>query len=305
MLVVRLHLKPASARLFLQKQIQYNIPHLRCTLFTTIRQYAVKSSKPASKTPGSYRIPPKPSVSPASSSYKSFNQTLADRSKPVLLYQAASHTIYIVGCYSIGLLIIGWIAHTASTINLIHTLTPNKYGVYLKIGYYTMIAMAGGVAMVFIMRPYRIIQSIQAVPVTLRQNQKTLHLQIESTRMFPGLKPKTVSIPVNDIKLSRPLFQERSSHNNPFSDNLEHRRRLEAEKLRKLREGNYLLLPFRQLGFHLSKGFQGLKDALTRNPFIYLRAKGFNGSWKLDKETGWALEDGRAIDRIIKSRMTL
>ncbi|KAL8783037.1 MAG: hypothetical protein Q9213_004934 [Squamulea squamosa] len=301
MLVVRLHLKSASAQPFLQKQIQYEFLHLRRTFSTTIRQYAIKSSKSAAKIPGSYRISPKPIAGPASSSYKSFNQTLADRSKPVLLYQAASHTIYIVGCYSIGLLIIGWIAHTVSTIKLIHSLTPDKYGAYLKIGYYTMVVMAGGIAVVFIMRPYRIIQLIQAVPVILRQNQKTLHLQIESTRMFPGLKPKTVSIPVNDIKLSRPLFQER----NPSSDNLEHRRRLEAEKLCKLREGNYFLLPFRQLGFHLSKGFQGLKAAFTRNPFIYLRAKGFNGSWKLAKETGWALEDGRAIDRIVKSKVTM
>lgn len=120
--------------------------------------------------------------------------------------------------------------------------------------------------------------------------------------MFPGIKPKTVSIPVNDIKLSRPLFQERSSVNSAGTLDA---RRLEAERYHKLRQGNYLLLPFRQLGFHLSKGVRVVKDAFTKNPFIYLRAKGFNASWKLDKETGWALEDGRAIDRIIKSRVTL
>ncbi|KAI4285346.1 MAG: hypothetical protein L6R38_000702 [Xanthoria sp. 2 TBL-2021] len=205
----------------------------------------------------------------------------------------------MAGCYSIGLLIFGWIAHTTS---LIHTWSPVKYGIYLKVGYYSMIAMAGAMATVFIIRPFRIIQTIQVVPTTLRQNQKSLLLQIESSRMFPGIKPKTVSIPVNDIKLSRPLFQERSSVNSAAT--LE-ARRLEAERFRKLRQGNYFLLPFRQLGFHLSKGVRGVKDAFTKNPFIYLRAKGFNGSWKLDKETGWALENGRAIDRIIKSRVTL
>ena len=120
--------------------------------------------------------------------------------------------------------------------------------------------------------------------------------------MFPGIKPKTVSVPGNDIKISRPLSQERSGVGSAGTFEAH---RLEAERTQKLRQGNYFLLPFRQLGFHLSKGIRVLKDAFTKNPFIYLRVKGFNSSWKLDMETGWALENGRAIDRIVKSRVTL
>ncbi|KAL8733836.1 MAG: hypothetical protein Q9166_001824 [cf. Caloplaca sp. 2 TL-2023] len=149
--------------------------------------------------------------------------------------------------------------------------------------------------------PFRIIQTIQAVPTMLKDTQ-TLQLQIESTRMFPGMKPKTVSAPVNDIKLSRSLFQERS---NGDSFSVLEARRIEAEKIRKLTQGNFLLLPIRQLGFHLSKGFRGVKELFTKNPFIYLRVKGFNSSWKLDHDAGWALEEGRAIDRIVKSRMSI
>ena len=63
-------------------------------------------------------------------------------------------------------------------------------------------------------------------------------------------------------------------------------------------------LPFRQLNFHLWKGFQALKGVFARNPFIYLRAKGYNASWKLGREAGWALDEGRAIDRVVKSRVT-
>ena len=313
------YLKPVSAQpLLLLKQPKDSLPCLRRTLSTSIRQYAAKTTRLATKPPRSNQIASKPIRGPASGNYKSFNQTLAERSEPLLLYQAASHTIYMAGCYGVGLLIFGWIAHTTS---LIHTWTPVKYGQYLKIGYYSMLAMAGAVATMYIIRvsyahslpsitfmvttlcqPFRIIKTIQAVPITLKPNQKSLHLQIESTRMFPFIKPKTVSIPVNDATLSRPLFLERS--HGESSNTLEARRRLEAEKLRKLWQGNFFLLPFRQLGFHLSKGFRGLKDAFMKNPFIYLRAKGFNNSWKLDKESGWALDDGRAIDRIIKTSMT-
>ncbi|KAI4247664.1 MAG: hypothetical protein L6R40_001250 [Gallowayella cf. fulva] len=151
------------------------------------------------------------------------------------------------------------------------------------------------------LKPFRIIQSIQAIPIVAKNPQTTLHLQIESYRMFPGIRPKTISIPVNDIRLSQPIFQDRS---NADYHKLLETRQIEAEAIRKLKQGNYLLLPFRQLGFHLSKAFRSLKHVFTKNPFIYLRAKGFSWSWKLDKETGWALEDGRALDRIIRSRVT-
>lgn len=149
MLSTRLHLKAVSAQRLLWRQLGHNGPCLRRTFSTSIRQSAAKKSKPIAKPARPYQIPSKPVGGPATSSYKSFNQTLADRSDPVLLYQAASHTTYMVGCYSIGLLIFGWIAHTTS---LIHTWSPVKYGMYLKVGYYSMIAMAGAMATVFIIR---------------------------------------------------------------------------------------------------------------------------------------------------------
>lgn len=131
--------------------------------------------------------------------------------------------------------------------------------------------------------------------------RRTLHLQIESARMFPGLKPRTVSVPATDVRLSQPLFQERSGG---VSLKVLEARRLQQERASKLGEGNIVSLPFRQLRFLLGKGFQAIKAIFTNNPFIYLRAQGYNGSWKLDKESGWALEDGRAIDRIVKYKLT-
>ncbi|KAL8701874.1 MAG: hypothetical protein Q9224_000287 [Gallowayella concinna] len=202
----------------------------------------------------------------------------------------------MVGCYSLGLLILAYVAFAVRDISI---WTPTMGGIYLKVAYSGMVAAAGGTAIIFFMRPFRIIHTIQAVPALPKDSQRTLHLQIESIRMFPGVKPKTVSIPVNDIRLSGPPFQERSSAD---ASRVAEARRREAEAVRRLSQGNYLLLPFRQLGMHLSKGFRDLKHEFTRNPFIYLRAKGFNGSWKLDNEPGWALEDGRALARIMMSK---
>ncbi|KAL8812309.1 MAG: hypothetical protein Q9223_000106 [Gallowayella weberi] len=267
---------------------------LRRNFSQSIQRNAARNPKPATKAPKIYQAPSKPIRSPASGSYKSFTQTLAERSEPVLLYQSASHTIYMAGCYGLGFLILAYIVHV---IPMIKIWTPTGYGRYLKIAYNGMLAIASGVSMVLIMKPYRIIQSIQAIPVLQKGSQRTLHLQIESIRMFPGIKPKTVSIPIHDVRL--PLFQERS---NAELFRLAEARRIDAEKIRGLRQGNYMLLPLRQLGFHLSKGFRDLKHAFTKNPFVYLHAKGFNRSWKLDRGAGWVLDDGRALDRIMMSR---
>lgn len=151
---VRLHLKAAPAQRLLFSHLEHTLPCLRRTFSTSIRQCAAKRSKPVAKVARPAPMASKPPGSPASSSYKSFNQSLADRSDPVQLYQAASHTIYMAGCYSIGLLIFGWIAHTTS---LIRSWPPVKYDSYLKVGYSVMIAMAGGMATLFIIRVLHII----------------------------------------------------------------------------------------------------------------------------------------------------
>ena len=155
MLSVRFHLQALPAQRLLFSQLEHNLPCLRRTFSTSIRQCAAKKPKSVAKPAKPHHIPSKPVRGPASSSYKSFNQTLADRADPVLLYQAASHTIYMAGCYSIALFLLGWIAHSTS---VIYGWEPVKvkYGMYLKIGYYGMIAITGGMAAVFIIRVLRI-----------------------------------------------------------------------------------------------------------------------------------------------------
>lgn len=110
-----------------------------------------------------------------------------------------------------------------------------------------------------------------------------------------------MSAPATDVSISEQLYAEKHAG---VPLHLLELRSKEAEKARRLREGSILTLPFRQLLFHLWKGFQGLKGAFTNNPFIYLRAKGYQGSWKLGKGEGWALDEGRALDRILRARMT-
>ncbi|KAL9601130.1 MAG: hypothetical protein Q9219_002729 [cf. Caloplaca sp. 3 TL-2023] len=271
--------------------IRYLPSYFRCDFSTSIRQCAAKKVHAPSKA---LKHAPKPTRAPASSSYKPFSQSLAERSEPILLYQGASNTIYMLGCYSLGLLISGWSIHSSRQI---HNHPPPYFNRFLRIMLYGVCALAAGMGALFIIRPYRIVQTIQALPVTSR-GVRTLHLQIESARVLPGIRPSTVSVPASDITISHQLHADK--YNGIPAEVLEQRRK-EAEKFRKLREGNFMTLPIRQLGFHVWKGFQALKKIFSSNPFIYIRAKGYQGSWKLGSEAGWALDEGRAIDRIVKT----
>lgn len=295
----RLPPKPISIQYVLLSQTRALSPCLRRNLSTTIRKCAAKQKLKPPLKPSEYAPAPKPHKPPSHTPYKPFAFTLASRSEPTLLYQSASNTVYALGCYTVGLLCFAWSLHASYQI---YYHPPSWFNRLLKSLYYGICGVAVSMATLFIMRPYRVIQSIQALPTASHKGARRLHLQIESARLFPGIRPRTVSVPVDTIRLSDQLYSDRSGG---VPLRLLELRRKRAERVKKLGEGNFLTLPFRQLSFHLWNGWQALKGVFLNNPFIYLRANGYYGTWKLGKEAGWALDEGRAIDRIVKTRVAV
>ncbi|KAI4161394.1 MAG: hypothetical protein L6R39_000066 [Caloplaca ligustica] len=270
-------------------------PCLRRTFSSSIRQHVAKKTKPIPR-PAKYTH--KPVKAPASPAYKPFAQTLADRSEPVLLYQGASTTVYKAGCYTLGLLCFVWSVHSTRQM---WYYPPPYFNRFLKGMYYGVCGLAIAMSAFFIMRPYRIIETINTLPVTSKKGTRTLHLQLVSSPLFPGIRPRTVSVPADYVVLSAPLASEKSGGVPLRLLELRHKR---AEKARNLREGSLISLPLRQLRFHLGNAWQALKGAFTNSAFIYLRAKGHYASWKVAEEAGWALDEGRALDRIVRSKVT-
>ena len=64
--------------------------------------------------------------------------------------------------------------------------------------------------------------------------------------------------------------------------------------------GGILSLPFRQAGFWLGRGFSGIKKAFTNQGLLKLHVKGNNTSWKLEHRAAWALDEGQALDKLVK-----
>ncbi|KAL8943140.1 MAG: hypothetical protein Q9216_001270 [Gyalolechia sp. 2 TL-2023] len=293
-LLFRLSQTFVTPQRLLFRHFQPNSPCLRST-FSTAGRCASKKPKGSYQPP---RISQKPRKAPPSSTYKPFAQTIAERPEPTLLYQGGSNKIYMTGCYSVGLLILGWSVYSAGQI---YSHPPPIFNRFLKIMFYGVCVLSVFMGSTFLVRPYRIIHTIQALPASIN-GARTLHLQIESARFLPGIRPRTVSVPATDISLSEQLQAEK--HGGVPLPILEYRTK-EAARLRKLREGNLMTLPIRQLWFQLWRGYQALKRIYTSNPFIYLRAKRYQGSWKLGKGQGWALDEGRALDRILKAKVTV
>lgn len=125
-------------------------------------------------------------------------------------------------------------------------------------------------------------------------------LQIERTPILPFRQRKAVTVPVGDVTLSSHIFNDDAGQ------------RLEAtiagvawrkERLYAFAKTNLLTLPFRQAGYWMWRGFVSIRMAFTSDNFHYLHIRGKNRVWKMDKDPAWALDDGKALDRLVKVKL--
>lgn len=80
--------------------------------------------------------------------------------------------------------------------------------------------------------------------------------------------------------------------------------RKEEERRRELERSRILTLPFRQASHWMWRGFMVFKSIIWKDDFIYMQVAGRNGTFKLDRNAAWALDDGRALDRVVKHRLS-
>ncbi|KAA6416052.1 MAG: hypothetical protein FRX48_00771 [Lasallia pustulata] len=145
----------------------------------------------------------------------------------------------------------------------------------------------------------RIIRTITAIPSSTGPRSRTIHLQLECAPMLPRLKPATVTVSPSELILSSYLYQDEVKRTS--SETAEIRRRL--AKMKEMEKTHLMTLPFREASFWIWRAFLALKRVFSKEGFIYVQIKGRNGTWKLDQNAAWMLDDGRAIDRLAKRRL--
>lgn len=102
-------------------------------------------------------------------------------------------------------------------------------------------------------------------------------------------------VPPGDVTLLSPQYER--DHKRATVEVKDVRRRY--EEMRALCKENILASPFRFGYYLLWKVFKGFRSVFTSEKFVFMRVKG-SGVWKLNTNAAWALEDGKAIDRLIK-----
>ena len=76
------------------------------------------------------------------------------------------------------------------------------------------------------------------------------------------------------------------------------------ERFRAYTRTNLLTLPFRQGSYWIWRAFTYVRETWTQQRFLHLHIKGHSRTWKLFADPAWALDDGKAIDKLVKVKIT-
>lgn len=172
-----------------------------------------------------------------------------------------------------------------------------------------MMAAAGGY---FLLGPAWIVKSITAMPhsalkavgaVTKGAVPEELKIEIALRKMFPipfmparklYLKPEEIQLEYQLARVDvKPTAQELRAIK--IAEAEEARKALEYEQTHLMSKGP------RMIGRIISRGafdiFRAIRRTWTQEGFTNIRVKGYK--YKLDVSGGWALDGGRALDRLV------
>ena len=124
-----------------------------------------------------------------------------------------------------------------------------------------------------------------------------MNLYLEYSPLVPGKQTESLLVAPTDVVASDRIYTDDTKRSE--AEMAEIRRR--QAQIRELDRTRIMTRPFRHFNYWSWKGFTQVRNMVTSEGFIYLKVKGRNGVWKLDKNAAWLLEDGKAIDRLVKS----
>lgn len=152
----------------------------------------------------------------------------------------------------------------------------------------------------------RIVQTIRAVPSQSNSKPPELLLQIEAASKIPLIPlislisriqrkgPVSIMVQRDDMTFLSPYERD---HKLAFDE--AQKIRHDYENMRALNKKSIKSSPFRLGSYLLWKVFRSFRSVFSSDRFVFLRVKG-KGVWKLNTHAAWALEEGKAMDKLIK-----
>ncbi|KAJ0324213.1 hypothetical protein COL5a_007880 [Colletotrichum fioriniae] len=239
--------------------------------------------------------------------------TLAQRPQPTVLYEAASHLWMKVSAWSAATMF-----YCYAGINYYFTLLdpPPDLAAWVPHAFAFICVATAGFGSYFLFNARNIIKIIRAVPTASllksaggKASAEVLPLGVTSAkatpvvleitceRILPGT-PKKLLVAPEQVTIPCRIYSPLVTPTPAMERAAARQRQVQARADWEYDKGHLMTTPFR----HASKGFKaawyGVRRAITKEGFMRMEAGG--EKLKLDISTGWALDDGRAIDRLVK-----
>jgi hypothetical protein len=243
---------------------------------------------------------------PQNPTYQSFADSLASKSHATLLYAAPPHTMYIVSSYTAAFFCF---AYAGYNFNAHYMHPPPNLSPWIPIAFGVVcfgVACFGGY---LVLGPARLIKTVTAIPPTQAQavavakgvgkNGPGLAIEIELRKMLPipFFPARKVIAKPEDLTLNRRVYVPPVDPRQAAVERLEERRRREREQEEERRKSIWWR-PFRDANKAFHKLFMAMRLVWTRDSFLELAVKG--SKYKLDIGGGWGLDEGRALDRLVR-----
>lgn len=272
---------------------------------SAVKKSVLGNSLPSAATKSANIIKP--------AAYQNYASTLAQKGRPTLLYVAPSHTAFRITSYSAAVFCFAYASYNSyeSAYN-----SPPGIAPWVTMTFGLVCIGMSAMGTWLMLSPTRLIRTITAIPRALpaapagrrlaRNAQHELEIEIELRRVIalPFLKPRRIRVRPEGLviksELVKPMAKMQSAAEVRAMQLLE-----EAEKKKQLEyeRSHIMTAPFRHMKQAMASLFRAAARSFTREGFAKLNANG--KVYKLDITGGWALDGGRALDRLATLKVDL
>lgn len=240
--------------------------------------------------------------------YQTYAAKLAEKGTPTLIYVAPSHTAFLISSYSAAAFCFSYAGYNFWFSSLY---APPGLAAWVPIAFGVVCAGMAAMGTWLMLSPSRLVRTITAVPKAASRmalggkaiqkgGNMELEMEIVLRKMLPipFVKPRTLRVKPEDLVIRSPLVRPPARVMTPEEKHWA-RQQEEAEKKKALEyeRSHIMSSPFRHMNKLIFTLFRAISRAWTREGFAKLKVNG--QTYKLDVTGGWALDDGKALDRLV------
>ncbi|KAK8056559.1 hypothetical protein PG993_001786 [Apiospora rasikravindrae] len=299
-------------------------PLSRRLISTTRQLLGSQATAKTNAAPGAAAAPKAPPPrTGAASPTSSYALRLAQNKHGATLFEAAPQRIFLASSYAAGFVCIG-----GAVVNLYYNVynPPPGLGDWIPYAFSAVAVMLGFLGMNFALMPAHVVRLIRVLPSAAAtaagkpgvvagagrpglvsgvggnsavSHKVQLEVLVRRLTPIPGFPLRRIVVEPNEVIMKTRLFHPTKAEPTAIE---KMRMGREWEKRKKEQQqynrDHLMTAPFRDGAWAIGQFFNAIRRGLTGEGFAPIEIKG--GKYKLDIVKGYALEDGRALDRIVR-----